>query len=335
LLGCARRYELALASSSEASSGFSIPAALGDLCHESLQRATETRTILSEQWEEGLSLAWQESLAKLRERASESPDPEAWPGFKVAKARMRNVASRLRDILFPLGKEVELICEQRMTALDGRLVGKPDLIINCEEGPWIVDYKTGGVFDFETEQPREEYATQLHLYAVLEHSRSQAWATRGILLPFSQGSVDIQLERGVCERLAAMVETAIEEFNERHPDLQPAAPSPPHCQWCGGATHCGAVWGSCEESWAPKVGLAQGTVAQVARSETGVTTIVLDLEAGTLGRGRIAIMADPARATGLESIKSGARLRAAGLRRRRGERTFSLTPWSDLRGGSA
>lgn len=316
-------------------SRLSIPAALGDLCHESLQRVTETRTILGEQWEEGLSLAWQESLANLRERGWESPDPEVWPGFKVAKARMRNVASRLRDILCPLSQEVELICERRMTALDGRLVGKPDLIANCEEGPWIVDYKTGGALDLETQQPREEYATQLRLYAVLEHSRSQTWATRGILLPFSQASVDIQLEREDCERLAAVVEGAIEAFNQWHPEPQPPMPSPSHCQWCSGATHCDAVWRNCEEDWAPQVGLAQGTVVQVACSETGVTTIVLDLEGGTLGQGRIAILADPALATGLESIQSGERLRAAGLRRRRGERTFSVAPWSELRVGSA
>lgn len=335
MLGCPRRYELAQASPAKASPGFSIPAALGDLCHESLQRATETRTILSEQWEEGLRLAWEESLARLRKRAPEGSDPEGWPGFKVAMARTKNVASRLRDLLCPLGDEVELICEQRMTALGGRLVGKPDLIINCPKGPWIVDYKTGSVLDLETEQPREEYATQLRLYAVLEHGRSHAWATRGILLPFSQSSVDIQLEQENCERLATLVEAAIEEFNQRHSEAQPAAPSPSHCQWCRGATHCDAVWGSCEESWAPQVGLAQGTVAQVACSETGVTTIVLDLEGGTLGQGRIAILADPALATGLELIQSGKRLRATGLRCRRGERTFFVAPWSEFRVGSA
>jgi PD-(D/E)XK nuclease superfamily len=329
LLGCRRRYELARRPSG--SGGFfSIPAALGDLCHESLQRTTETRAILSEDWEEALGFAWEEALAQLSERSPEGSDPASWPGFKVAKARTRNVATRLREALRPLGGEVELICERRMAALDGRLIGKPDLVVNCEAGHWIVDYKTGSALDFETEQPREEYVAQLHLYAVLEHARSEAWPTRGILLPFSQRTVDLELEQEACERLAAAVDAAIEAFNQRAPEPQPAAPSISSCQWCGNATKCDAVWDSCDESWAPTVSLAQGTVAQVARSETGLATIVFDLEAGSLGHSRIAIKADPDLVAGLDSIQPGAQLRASGLRRSRGERTFSMAPWSQL-----
>jgi hypothetical protein len=252
----------------------------------------------------------------------------------MARARLRNVAIRVREILSPLGGEVELICERRMEALEGRLIGKPDVVVKAHGAHWILDYKTGGVIDLETEEPRNEYVAQLQLYAVLEHARSGEWPTRGVLLPFAQRMVDIELDPITCKQLADQIAAVIEEFNDRAPEAQPPSPSTDNCQWCGHPAACAAVWESCDETWAPQVTMVQGVVAEAARSELGVVTIVLDVEGGTLPVSRIAILADPRLFAGLDEIEEGTQVRASGLRRRRGERTFSLAPWSTFEAGS-
>jgi hypothetical protein len=288
--------------------------------------------ILEQDWEEGLGRTWSEALGRLAAALPDGVEPSGWNGYKLARARMRGVALRLRELLTPLGEEVELICERRMTALGERLIGKPDLVILGEGVHWIVDYKTGGVLDFETRLPKAEYVTQLQQYAVLEHERSGEWPSTGFLMPFRHRTIEVELDPVACDRLAALVAAAVNEFNEWAPATQPASPMPANCQWCGHAAECEEVWEVCDESWAPQVALTEGVVVQAAHSEIGLMTIVVDVSRGTLGEGRIAIKGDPNVTALPESLEPGARMRASGLRRK-GERTYSLVPWSELRVG--
>lgn len=158
-----------------------------------------------------------------------------------------------------------------------------------------------------------------------EQALELSWG--GYLLPFRQRTIELALDPGACEALATSVASAITDFNQRAPSRQPASPAPDNCRWCAGAAECEEVWEVGDESWAPMASLAEGVVAQAVRSEIGLLTIVLDLTAGTLGEGRIAIKADSA---GLERPELGASLRVTGLTRK-GERTYALTPWSELR----
>jgi len=323
LLACPRRAELDQAprEADPQVSVVSAAATLGDICHAALERLVKTRALLGAGWEEEVEGAWAQAGAEISSRFP-GLDPSDLPSHDLFRARTSVVAGRLREMLAPLGPEVELTCEAPMEALEGRLRGKPDLIARAPAGHWIVDYKTGGVVDVATGLPRSAYRSQLRLYAVLEHQRSGHWPDRTFLLSFTEGTVEVAIEPEECTALADSLLAALEAFDRRRPEPQPACP-PETCRWCRHALSCEAVWGECGEDWAPGVLLAEGIVAQAARAATGVSTVVVDLAGGTLGDGRSAIRA--AAAQSLPELAAGMRIRASGLIRRGGQ-TFELGP---------
>jgi RecB family exonuclease len=324
LLACPRRVELDQAprEADPEVTVVSAPATLGDICHAALERLVESRSLLGAGSEEEVEGAWVQAAAEISSRHP-GLDPSDLPSHDLFRARTSVVAGRLREMLAPLGPAVELTCEAPMQALEGRLRGKPDLIARAPAGHWIIDYKTGAVLDGATELPRSAYRSQLRLYAVLEHQRSGHWPDRAFLLSFTEGTVEVAIEPEECTALADSLLAALEAFDSRRPEPQPACPGPETCRWCRHALRCEAVWAECGEDWAPGVLLAEGIVAQAARTATGVSTIVVDLVGGTLGGSRSAIRA--ASATPLPELAAGMRIRASGLVRRGGQ-TFELGP---------
>jgi hypothetical protein len=324
LMACPRRIELDRdpREASRQAGAFSAPAILGDICHAALQALVESRALLRLGWEDEVDGAWARASAEISARTP-GLDPTELASHDLFRARTGVVAARLRELLEPLGPEMELTCEAPMAALEGRLRGKPDLIARAAAGHWIIDYKTGGVLDGATELPRAAYRSQLRLYAVLEHERTGAWPDHAFLLSFTQGMVEVAIVPGECADLADSLAAALDAFEKRLPGPQPARPSPEVCRWCEHALSCEAVWQECEEDWAPEVGLAEGIVAQAARAATGVTTVVVDLDGGTLGSGRSAIRAQSPRP--IPELSAGMRIRSSGLFRRGGQ-TFELGP---------
>ena len=71
---------------------------------------------------------------------------------------------------------------KQLSTEDGRLFGKPDLVIKTGARHQIVDYKSGAVTD-EDAQPREAYVHQLQLYAFLEFNVTGAWPQTAHLFP--------------------------------------------------------------------------------------------------------------------------------------------------------
>jgi hypothetical protein len=324
LLACPRRIELDRAprQAPPQASAYSAPAVLGDICHATLEALVEEQALLRPGWQEEVEAFWTEASARV---SAQIPglDPTALPSHDLFRARTALVADRLREMLAPLGPEVELTCEEPMAALEGRLRGKPDLIARAPSGHWVIDYKTGGVLETQTDLPRTAYRSQLRLYAVLEHERTGAWPDHAFLLSFTQGIVEIAVVPDECADLADSLAAALDAFEARIPGPQPAWPAPEVCRWCEHALACEAVWRECEEDWAPEVGLAEGIVAQAARAATGVTTVVADLDGGTLGAGRSAIRVPSVRL--LPELAPGTRIRSSGLFRRGGQ-TFELGP---------
>lgn len=323
LLACRLRVQLDRSgrTSSERQPTSNAPAVLGDICHAALQQIVESRAILGPTWEAATGEAWE--VAGRRISAENGGfDPTSLPNHDLARARTFVVAGRLSEMLLPLGPQVELICEQPMSALDGRLLGKPDLIARGASCHWIIDYKTGGVREWGTQLPRESYRSQLRLYAVLEHERTGAWPELAFLLPYAEATVEVAIAPEECRQLAESLGRALEAFDERSPGRQPASPDPETCRWCSHAVECDAVWEECGEEWSPEVLLAEGRVLQSARAATGSGTVVLELEGGTVGMGQAAIRLPASDDMPLPA--AGARARACGLRRR-GERTFVMT----------
>jgi hypothetical protein len=323
LLACRLRAQLdrSARTSSERQPTLNAPAVLGDICHAVLQQIVESRAILGPTWEAATEEAWEVAGTTISTENG-GLDPTRLPNHDLARARTFVVAGRLSEMLLPLGPEVDLTCERPMSALEGRLVGKPDLIARSASGHWVIDYKTGGVLEWGTHVPRESYRSQLRLYAVLEHERTGSWPDLAFLLPYAEATVEVAVGPEECQQLAESLGRALAAFDERSPDPQPASPDPGTCRWCSHAVRCDAVWEECGEEWPPEVLLAEGRVLQSARAATGSGTVVLELEGGTIGVGKAAIRL-PA-SDDMPLPRAGARARACGLRRR-GERTFAMT----------
>jgi CRISPR/Cas system-associated exonuclease Cas4 (RecB family) len=323
LLGCRLRVQLDRSTRTSAAKQptFNAPAVLGDICHAALQQIVESRAILGPDWEAATEEAWEMATAKITAETG-VVDLTRLSNHDLARARTFVVAGRLGEMLAPLGPEVELTCEQPMSALDGRLLGQPDLVARNDSCHWIVDYKTGGVLEWGTQVPRASYRSQLRLYAVLEHERSGIWPDLAFLLPYAEATVEVAIAPEECRQLAYSLGQALEAFDERSPEPQPASPDPDTCRWCSHATACEAVWQECGEEWSPEVLLAEGRVLQAARAATGSGTVVLELERGTIGVGQAAIRVPAGEE--MPVLAPGSRARASGLQRR-GERTFALT----------
>jgi hypothetical protein len=137
----------------------------------------------------------------------------------------------------------------------------------------VIDFKSGGVLDQETQLPRESYVRQLQLYAYLEFEDSGDWPTRADLLPLSGGTVGVDVDPAVCLALADAAIAALDEYNGTAPGDQPASPAPQHCAMCPYAAVCPAFWERSDESWAAFVLAIRGHVLEAFSTPLGGVTV--------------------------------------------------------------
>jgi PD-(D/E)XK nuclease superfamily len=212
---------------------------LGTVCHNVLDEAVQRQILQLDDWRSRIEQLWDTKLTELARRDGLSDDPTRWPGYQLKRARLFQVAGRIREFLDALPTEAEVLTEQPLSAQDGRLYGRPDLIIRSTQRHQIIDYKSGGVLDRETKQPREAYARQLQLYAFLEHEASGSWPTSAHLFPLQGASVEIDIEPERCSELAAEALNELDAYNTAVPLTPQASPTPAHCRWCSHTTACG------------------------------------------------------------------------------------------------
>ncbi len=301
-------------------------ATLGDVCHAALEIFVKSGGVEDEEWPARLEVAWAEAAED-----AGAAQIAALPGARTARARLTNTARRLQELLATAGEPRELVCETSMSALEGRLIGRPDLVIRSSDAHWIVDYKTGSVFSEGVDAPREAYVSQLQLYGVLEKADSGSWPDAGYLLPLAERPVKVPLNAADCEAAAERFIADLDRYNKRVPASQPAQPSADACRWCDHIADCDAPWSACDESWASDLLIATGTVAQCTPNALGTATIVIDVDGGTIAPGRVAITgASATDHPAMPSLEPGARIRVARLRRARGEATYALPAWGVL-----
>jgi CRISPR/Cas system-associated exonuclease Cas4 (RecB family) len=255
-----------------------LPAAIGTACHRVLQRLVEERWRDGDRLDEQVEVAWCEEAAKAREEAVAS----ALPGEPLARARLKKAARALAEILAQAGEDAQLVCEERASALSGKLVGQPDLVVRSSTSHWVVDYKSGSARDAAGD-PREHYITQVQLYCVLEHERTGLWPSKGVVLPLRGQRVDVEVDPERCVATARAAVAALDAYNERAPEPQPARPSAEHCRWCQGLARCDSVWTQADPEWAEEnVFFVRGPVTKVVASEMGTTTLQVRPTGGTL-----------------------------------------------------
>lgn len=136
---------------------------------------------------------WSNAICSIEQKAIDHPlnwrfsAPEKWPGYYLTRAcvQMQVKQALTERPLESTSKESSTVMsntirEQQQTAAGGKLVGKPDIIMDDE----IRDYKSGKIY-VETDEGRvikEEYVRQLCLYGHLVHANYGKCPKKGRLL---------------------------------------------------------------------------------------------------------------------------------------------------------
>jgi PD-(D/E)XK nuclease superfamily len=214
---------------------------------------------------------WLAAIGPLRQKALAHPldcrfeTPEKWPGYYLVRAclsiRAQEALSR-KSQFRSFGESVNVIPyvrEKQLSAMGGKLIGKPD-VISCDE---IWDYKSGSIYDEVSEGTRvvkEGYVRQLLLYGHLVKENYGKYPAKGKLLPMQGEVVEIKLEPEVCAKEAVEAVHLLDSANAKLADSTDvsavATPSAASCRWCKFKLVCPAFWQEVDETWAEELGNA-------------------------------------------------------------------------------
>ena len=282
-------------------------------------------------WEKAINLSFQRVAGHaLDHRFGE---PQTWPGYHLALASVLirakeitggGVAAHLHEKL-PTPSPDYAIRERSFLAYGGRLVGRPDVI----RRPEIIDYKTGGIAEYDDETGAEvtkaSYVRQLRIYGYLVKETLGWWPERGILLPLAGVGIEVVITPADCEREAAEAIALLDAYNERiASEKNPnnlAEPSPLACKWCPYKILCGAFWSKASPDWSGTLDGAsvEGLVCENPQSTHGgvAVAITLEIERGTETPRRVQIAPLNSHIhSGVTTLTQGERVRLIGLRTR-------------------
>jgi len=242
---------------------------LGTAYHEVLENLWSKHPELTEA--DLVDQLWTSAIELLNNRASIHPlnrrfgVPEHWPGFNLTRAFVRIRAERAlaekpRSAAAKLAiAESGTLREEKLWAMDGKLTGKPDVVVGDE----IRDYKSGRVFeksDDGQEVVKQLYVNQLLLYGHLVHENTGQCPTKGMLMPMQGQEVEVALDPTSCASAAAEAVGRLGTYNERVATASDAtalaSPSPSACRWCQYKTVCPAFWDNVAEDWTEELGSA-------------------------------------------------------------------------------
>jgi len=300
---------------------------LGTAYHSVLENAADGGAAAADEaaWLAAISL--QHDRARRHSLDQRFGPPERWPGYQLVRAmalmRAREFAKASRGAGRSGASEGgEAAREQWLSAANGRLVGRPDLI----RGDAVIDYKTGDVHEQgDSSIAKGSYVRQLQIYALLVKERTGRWPARGVLLPMEGPPFEVAMEPAACERAAADAVSLLEQYNRRMESggvpARLASPTPEACRRCPYQILCPAFWAAATDSWTGQIGAAAvGGCAQAApRPIHGGAAFALSIAAdegtGPLGELGLAPL-NPAVHTSLAKVQTGGRVRVTGLARR-------------------
>ena len=206
---------------------------------------------------------WDRAIEKLWQEAKDHPlnrrfgAPETWPGYHLALAgatlHFEETASGPQPhassrATCHAGQSMR---ERRLTAMEGRLVGRPDRVTRRE----VVEYKSGNIYeDRATTEVKAGYVRQLRLYGYLVHHNYGYWPERGVLRPMLGQRVEIDLMPSACESEAveavSLLEAANAELCASDGATCLASPSSLSCGYCPYKIICPAFWQAAKPEWA-------------------------------------------------------------------------------------
>lgn len=311
---------------------------LGTAYHEVLENISGVNSS-NENIDGAIEILWTQAVARQHQRAKlHALDqrfglPPSWPGYYVVRA---SVFLRARELVAPADirsshigtskgftREDASIREQKFTAFNGRLVGKPDVIRTSE----IIDYKSGSIIEFDeitqADVVKAAYIRQLRIYGFLVKEALGWWPQRGLLLPSAGAGVEVGLQPDDCAREATEAVAILDEYNARlgsseAPD-ELAMPSPSNCKWCPFKLVCIPFWKAATAMWSGQLDGAavEGVLDEQPRAiQAGAAFAVsLQAQAGseTLGQKQIAPLS-PNVHPNVPTLTAGDQVRFVGLR---------------------
>lgn len=310
---------------------------LGDVCHRVLEASLRSGWIFSGDRESELDRCWEREMAqcvdglRLQGIAPDRLEPQQWPGYELKRARLHNCIRRLHELVGSLPPDRELLIEQTLMAREGRLLGRPDLIIRSAQVHMVVDYKSGAIFEADGDTPKEAYRRQLQLYAMMEAETAGAWPTRAELLPLHGRAVAVEIDPSDCLMIADQAIELLDRYNRTVPGCQPATVGQETCPDCVFATRCPAFWSGVDGSYAPRVLAVAGSVFGIRRTPLGGVTLIVDGESGSVEDPLVVIRnIDPRIHALVDELSVGDFVTVVGLRREAGRPTYRLGPFGRL-----
>ncbi|HAU37974.1 MAG TPA: hypothetical protein DCX07_09700 [Phycisphaerales bacterium] len=210
----------------------------------------------------GARMLWDDAVRELWQDAQSHPlnhrfgPPETWPGYHLALAGAMLHCQEISpgQHLDAPGREGwhpdQILREQYLTAMAGKLVGRPDRVARRE----VTDYKSGGIYeDRSATEVKASYIRQLRLYAYLVRQNYGYWPEKGVLVPMLGAKVEIELAPSACESEAAEAVSLLGAANAMLPSAGDAArlanPSPKSCGYCPYKIICPVFWQAAQPEW--------------------------------------------------------------------------------------
>lgn len=129
---------------------------------------------------------------------------------------------------------------------DTKIGGRIDLVHETPEGICLSDYKTGKIIDEIHDNPREEYAIQIKLYAGLFHEVRGEWPNRLLIIGIDQSVHEIAFSPAECSALVDEARKLLDATNKMISDGKTpsdfASPSPEACKYCLFRPGCTKYW---------------------------------------------------------------------------------------------
>lgn len=320
-------------------------ASLGNVCHNLLEAAGKGK-IGAEP--EDFEKEWMRQLEAVEKDLSENklmkrfvPLEKHVNNYHVIKIRAlksaKNIAAQSRQKDGPPKHSSYLGHEINVRTPDGKLAGRIDVVEKNEGKLILADFKTGDIL--EDAEVKEEYKTQLMLYAAIFAEQHDIWPDRLVLIPMAGEQVEIAMEQPRCEELAEEARSLLAEIDEMVESLPKSRASihklgkvnPENCSLCPYRPCCSEYlekrqsnddWpeDSCVDIW--------GTMDGYQKMENGLANITLNVGEGSVSVIR-KVHPDDCQLQ-IDSLPKGTQIAAFSLWKESGESTYTASRFTEI-----
>ena len=164
---------------------------------------------------------------------------------------------------------------------NGKLGGKIDLILHSQSGDEITDYKTGKILENDAEDSpvKQEYQTQLFLYAAIYFEARGVWPQKLTLVGLDGTVHEVPFKREVCKKISDEAKALLDEINhklrEGYDIEELANPLAETCHYCGYRPSCKSYWQKRNDGGNWPIDIA-GNVVQKKMLGNGTFRVTID-----------------------------------------------------------